>query len=206
MEPMIDKDKLIERYRHTNIAHDNWWAESEMEAFKGRLTKLGVRVRDVYWSGFSSQGDGASFVGYVEPEIFFRAAKCDAEFPLLAKALGLGFDLDSANICLSDGHYVHSNMMYVNWDYPPHTSEVLELITRDELTAAVAEVENWEAKIEAETVAFEKYMQTTFRSMADAFYRDLEKEYDHQTSDEAVWSTIESSGITQGESDDDCDD
>lgn len=204
MEPVIDKGVLIERYRYAHVEYETQWTVNCTEALTERLTALGCYGIQEYWDVSYCQDSGASFKCGVDPNMFF-AAKAGNDFPLLSKAVGLGFEFDSAKV-QQGGRYVHSNMMYVNWDYPPYIDDVLALITGDELTAAVAYVDNWYDKIEQETIALEELMEQTFRDMADEFYEELKNEHEHLTSDEVVWEWIESSGIAQGESDDDCDD
>ena len=66
------KDKARDWYRESSVG-DNYFAESTIEEAQGEIGKaLGFNISDVYWSGFSSQGDGACFVGT------WRAADVDA--------------------------------------------------------------------------------------------------------------------------------
>lgn len=56
------KEKAREWYRGGS-AGDEFYAESALEDAKDALKILGYRVDNIYYSGFSSQGDGAQFVG-----------------------------------------------------------------------------------------------------------------------------------------------
>lgn len=60
---MYDKE-LIEKYRHTNVDHDEW-SEWVITPFKEAMLDIGVEVDSVLWSGFYSQGDGACFTGLI---------------------------------------------------------------------------------------------------------------------------------------------
>lgn len=50
---------------------DFWW-EQIQEEVKGELEKEGIYSLDFQWSGFYSQGDGASFTGKVDLNEFFK--------------------------------------------------------------------------------------------------------------------------------------
>jgi hypothetical protein len=52
--------RLIDEHRDINVDYESW-SSYITDAFKELLTKFGIPVSDVYWSGFWSQGDGASF-------------------------------------------------------------------------------------------------------------------------------------------------
>lgn len=51
--------KVIDKQRDINIDHD--WSEWIIEEFTARLKRLGFYDIKTQWSGFWSQGDGASF-------------------------------------------------------------------------------------------------------------------------------------------------
>jgi hypothetical protein len=55
------KVALIEKHREINVHHE-WW-DSVYETFKEDMNLLGYSVEDITFSGFWSQGDGASFTG-----------------------------------------------------------------------------------------------------------------------------------------------
>ena len=129
---------------------------------------------DIRFSGFSSQGDGASFTGY-----YYYAKGCSkairAEFPtdkvLQAIADGLtalqrkhGYKL-AAKITQS-GHCVHQYTMY-------------------------AEVENDERGVSNESA---DELQNLLRDFAGWIYKGLEAEYDWRMSDAQVDESIEANG------------
>jgi hypothetical protein len=129
---------------------------------------------DIRWSGFSSQGDGASFVGSYShaPN---SPAKIREEFgtdtALHAIADGLdaiqnGFRLltghrINARITQDDNHYVHAQTMSVT-------------------------VEDAETGDELEDVEPEEKILDLMRDFADWIYKGLEAEYDYRLSDENI--------------------
>lgn len=54
------KKKVLDNLRNINVDHDEW-NDFLIEDFKTKLESLGFIDIKVYWSGFWSQGDGASF-------------------------------------------------------------------------------------------------------------------------------------------------
>jgi len=56
------KEKARAWYRDAS-AGDNYFAESIIDDAKAIGELMGITIKDVYWSGFWSQGDGACFTG-----------------------------------------------------------------------------------------------------------------------------------------------
>lgn len=125
---------------------------------------------DIRYSGFSSQGDGASFVGsYEYAKGCSKAVRQEfgTDNTLLAIADGLtalqrkhGYKL-VATITAGSSHYVHKYTMDVSFDNLDHEQE----------------------DIYAE-------MLSLMRDFAQWIYDGLRDEYDYQTSDEAVDENI----------------
>lgn len=54
---------------------DNWWYETTLDEAKEGLSKIGFSDPDISFSGFGSQGDGASFTSkYLDVDDFTQAA------------------------------------------------------------------------------------------------------------------------------------
>lgn len=70
------QEKVIERmYQRYADSIDDWWYEEVIEEFKDEMKRYGVEDVEVYFSGFGSQGDGASFEGIVnDQELFLKNA------------------------------------------------------------------------------------------------------------------------------------
>lgn len=137
----------------------------------------------IWWSGFSCQGDGASFEGTFTStgtalEQVKAHAPVDAELHRIAEALdsvhaSLGTPL-SARIT-TRGSYAHSAAMDFEFCLP-------ELGYDEDDPANLAEAV--------------KAAKKALRSFADWIYKQLEDEYIYQTSKEAVAEAMEANGYT----------
>lgn len=126
----------------------------------------------VYYSGFSSQGDGACFEGvYRYKKGALKAVKAyapqDTELHRIVKDLQDAqkpylYKLTASTV--HSGHYYHSGCMAVEVE---HSDDQYRDIG------------------DAETL-----ITDALRAFADWIYSQLEKEYDYQTSDEAVEEAI----------------
>lgn len=141
-----------------------------------KLMGGGVRLKpDVFWSGFSSQGDGACFEGdyrYAKGGVKAVSDECggnDATLIRIAKGLQA---VQKRNfyklraVCTHRGHYQHSGCMSVDVE---DTRDDYRDIARDD----------------------EREVTDLLREFADWIYRQLEEEYEYQTSEEAVAESME---------------
>jgi len=64
-------------------------------------------------------------------------------------------------------------------------------------------VHEWQGLLYKEVNDFEDAVTEQWRTYMQDLYRNLEAEYDHLTSDEAVWDTIEANELDQDIEDDD---
>lgn len=193
-------DELSDRAKETAR---EWWRESESQEFGAfgeifepaetaaallgiafdynRIPLHGGKTRtepDIRYSGFCSQGDGASFVGTYSSKTQPLPAVLRAEFPQdqtlhdLADALhalrvqyrlltGHWFDVKVTQ----DGHYVHKFTMSV---------EVTDETTGQEI----------------EDVQISNNLLELMRDFAQWIYDGLEAEYDYRMSDENVDESI----------------
>ena len=66
------KKHAIDELRDTNVDYNDWH-EPIIEDFENEMKEFGLSDVDVQYSGFYSQGDGASFTAEVEdPELFMK--------------------------------------------------------------------------------------------------------------------------------------
>lgn len=143
---------------------DQFWSEYVTDDAKEIGKMIGIDIEAIYFSGFSSQGDGACFVGsYVYRK---GAAKAVADYAptdseLLRIAKGLQAEQRKAfygvyGHTAQRGHYMHSGCMSIELhsenDQPFDDDEIAQLL----------------------------------RDFADWFYKRLEAEYDYLTSAEAI--------------------
>jgi hypothetical protein len=126
---------------------------------------------NIYWSGFSSQGDGACFEGrYAYAPGSVKAVKAyapeDKELHSIAQQLQEAQKRQFYSLvaqCKHRGHYYHSGCMDV----------------------VVEDSREIDVSAEAEDAVTE-----ALRSFADWVYDQLQAEYEYQTSDEAVEESI----------------
>ena len=106
------KQALIERYRDLNVEYIEWW-DCIYDGFKEDMEKVGIEVEDMRFSGFWSQGDGASFTGYMRSKPFFEYHKLADSYPWVAKLISHGGDF-TLRIERTSHRYVHENTVGVD--------------------------------------------------------------------------------------------
>lgn len=187
--PARVRDEILDSYRHWNTDIGEWW-DGVYDQFKEDMRLVGIDVSRMYFSGFSSQGDGACFEGDVE------------DWSLFLQSLGYK---DPAIVTLADtgwrfavehkGHYYHENCTRFDAclstldsndadddedfarSYSPYNSEIQ--------TAA------WMALIaDYKRNDLEDQFEEAFKSHMRDLYNRLEVEYDDLTSDESVLESL----------------
>lgn len=193
------KERARDWYREAS-AGDNFWADAVEDQFHEALMALGFDIvkrgndgckrRDISWSGFGSQGDGAGFGGT------WRAADF-APGKLLADRPATYTDKDGKEQrCMSNTrlHEIAAVLESCKKD-----GLVYGRVTRSNrshfMSLGAAETFN-EAADENEDAPAElanRFIEAA-RDLARMFYRDLEAEYEYQNADETVAETIEANG------------
>jgi hypothetical protein len=198
------KEKAREWFREVSQG-DEWWDSTyddavEIAALFGleistRVEKWHVMGRDgkpgrdgqsvrtnIMFSGFSSQGDGACFEGdYSYKADALEAVKQYA--PTDTRLHGIVEELQAAQACVgnrvkfsirhTDNHYCHEHTMTMELS-DDTTDENGEELPADELV----------------TIEMAKPVEEALIRFANWIYRQLEKEYDYQNSDENVADNI----------------
>jgi hypothetical protein len=194
------RSMIIEKHRHINVDHQWWdfvyedWAgrlegmgydvvgsrivderkyDQETGKFKYTGNKITVKEYNISFSGFYSQGDGASFTGSVDILKWLKN-KNDPKYTRIVKLLenNRTTELDYGAVITRHGHYYHerSTSLNLTW-YPGKVYDMPNLISL---------LEDLEKDIDEDIVA-----------QSIAIYRDLENEYNYLTSDEQVRDTLE---------------
>lgn len=174
--------ELIEKHRDINVDHD-WW-DCVYDHFKEDMEKAGIEVDDMRFSGFWSQGDGASFTGYMRSKPFFEHHKLTETYPYIAKLMAMGGDF-TLTIERTGYHYVHENTVSVELTF---TDMFRHTLPNDGVRAEV--IEQWDNLLDAEYLALIDTAQDIVRDYCRDLYNRLEETYDYLTSDEAVWEAI----------------
>lgn len=189
------KDTARQWYREAS-QDDNYFAENVIEDAAQIADQLGINLRQttvklmgggtrqeptIYWSGFSSQGDGACFEGtYYYAKASKRKireyAPLDTELHAIADGLAevqrkYWYQLQAS--VKHRGHYQHEMCTEIDVD-------------ADQVGDRYQDV----SKEDAETV------RELLRDFMRWIYRSLEKEYDYQNSDEVVDETIRANEYT----------
>jgi hypothetical protein len=187
--PKESKKAAIEGFKNQDSFYNreidlDWLVEAEQDELEA---EFGLANVEISFSGFSSQGDGASFVGHVEdiPK-FIRAIGIDAD--ILDKAMNALVDVYDMYIVRTDSRYFHENTVRFDIEEPFDTELILMSpfgigdITID-LNDLLGDI-----GLEAKASAWVK-------SKSKEIYRKLEKAYEDEFSDEAVVEWADDMGI-----------
>ena len=184
---MTDKQaKLIEKYRDCNVDYFDWW-EGIYETFRGDMSGKGIYVSDIRFSGFWSQGDGASFTGRIDDiKLFLEEHKLEQDYPWITKliSLGGGFDL---RISRTASHYVHENTVAASLEDTDMFENTLN-VGDDGLREHI--VADWDYRLDQEYTNIETDVTAIIRGYCQNLYMCLDAEHEHLTSDESVWEAI----------------
>lgn len=181
---------LIDRHRDINVDH-GWWG-GIYDDFTSICKRMGISLdqHEPSFTGFWSQGDGASFTGVFRgtvaetaPETIRNYAPVDGELHRIADELcilGRVYYRAHARIWRQGRTpYCHSNTLRVS-----------------DLWPAEGDVDDWADEVHD---AVEEGLNRLFRDLADWLYGTLEREYDYLTSDEVVWDTIRANELDREE-------
>lgn len=184
--------QLLDTHRDINTDHD-WW-DSEYAEFKEDMCKIGIYVRNIYFSGFWSQGDGAMFEGHVDNWDSFLAS-LGMKQAALTKHARTHFDFYVDHV----GPYAHEHctefeaLLRLPSEYDS-AEEFLEWHgTGEELHDAVMVA----ALSAFSTEDLEQRFTESFKDHMRALYRRLETEYEYLTSDEAVLDSLDANDLLE---------
>lgn len=174
--PDEDKQRVLDNHRYYNVDFE-WW-DDILDSFKEGMADHGIDVdlSKTYFSGFYSQGNGASFTGYL---FTFEDWLEKHVPPMLAVESRLILDAlnnDDIDLCASienaSSHgYFQRAEMHIDGFADEVSDEEQEL-----LVAACDELSQW--------------LDEFCKDKAKELYRTLEKEYEALTSDECIAETF----------------
>lgn len=192
------QSKALDELRDLNVQYDGWH-DDVIDQFKEDMEMLGLSDVEVSYSGFFSQGDGASFTAEVsDTEVFMK------------EALGLESDewLD-----MGDGikpkdelDALRSDLLDIGFDTREKLTPENFIIQIRRTSSRYSHENTIEGDVDIEDIPesiedefpFYKYQDMIqnkvtnwAREKSKNLYRDLEKEYDYLTSDEVVKDSIE---------------
>jgi len=148
------QEKVVEENREILI--DDWWYEPIIESFKERLSQLGYWDIDCFFSGFYSQGDGASFTAKYGYE---KISEPD-EFGEQINGLQEKYN-----------HDLRGRIVKISSNYNHEATMIVDYLETDDGDAEEEDINEF---------------RTVSRELARTLYKDLEEEYDYLISDKAV--------------------
>jgi hypothetical protein len=185
--PKSIQEIIIERER-SSIAEngDDYWAEPIIEGFHEDMEALGLTDIEVSYSGFWSQGDGASFTA--------RVYNADNK-KFITEALGLKVLPEVAeNLAISiiriSHHYSHENTIEGHVEVDGDDE-----IEKDMGTGMIITI-----NVEDSLEPIEDAVTTWARSRSRQLYDDLETVYNEQFKEEHIIEDLEANGVEFDES------
>ena len=155
----VAKERAIQDNRDFNVDWDDWHKFILDDWQDVALPKLGFENAEISYTGFWSQGDGASFCARVNIDRWLTVNKQRGHYRRLLKYLDwISIKVDR------NGHYYHEYTMGTDLDLYEEVPDKVYMLAQ-ELEDAILE---------------------DARDLARQIYRELRKEYEFQTSDEAV--------------------
>jgi len=163
------KEKAIERYRENNLDYD-WYDFVYDDAITiGKL--MGIKIDRIYFSGFSSQGDGACFEG----EYFYNAGSVKAIKDYAPQD-------ETLHRIAKDLQNIQRKTFYHLYAYVKHSGHYYhENCTNIDVRNDVQEL----------TDEQEQGIKDCLRDFMRWIYKQLESEYDYLQSDEQIRETIQ---------------
>ena len=179
----IEEIKRMDSFAEQDVDLD-WVIENETED----LEALGLENVEISFSGFWSQGDGASFTGRVDdiPK-FMKAIGIDTS-TILDKALEAIPDVYDMYIVRTDSRYVHENT--VRFEIENIDDTELILMSGFGLGDITIDLNDLLVEIDFEAKA-SKWVKTKSREI----YDKLERAYEEEFTDEAAEQWADSMGI-----------
>jgi hypothetical protein len=188
LDELSDDAKDRARLWYREIALDHDWHEFVYDDFERICAILGVGLKTttvrlfgggtrqkprIYFRGFSSQGDGACFEALYSyerdaPNRIRRHAPQDAELHRIADALQRVQRRNFYQLhadAVHRGHYYHELSMAISVERDSPTGQDMTSDAEDAVTEALRDLARW-------------------------LYRQLEREYQYQTSDEVIDEAI----------------
>lgn len=170
------KEKAIESLSDINVDYE-WW-ESTYEDFKELCKTLSIEVdlKNTFFSGFYSQGDGSSFTAWIDVCECLKAIK-DEKWKEYAPKENLQF-YSVTNNMLRLCHLCACSIRPINRESSVKIDFDSDTYgTHPNIDSVITEIED--------------FFEDVANTLNGWLYNQLEKEYKYQTSKEAIKETIE---------------
>lgn len=162
------KDHAREYWREHGMDYD--WYEFTLDLLREKLEKAGFISPEIRFSGFCSQGDGASFTASIDLIRWLKANKSASNYRPILKAIRDG--RITGKVTPIPSHYVHENTAETALDHEG-----------DLTTKQCALMDRLQQEIEEDR-----------RLLSNRIYRDLEKEYEYLTANGQIDENIRNNG------------
>lgn len=188
------KQNAIDSNRDYSTEGYDWW-DPIIEGFKENMGEIGVADVDCQFSGFNSQGDGASFTGKVNDNKTFLKA-----IGITPTSVGLGdktskkfytaLDSIAENVYITiqrnDRNHYHHNTISANVEVDGDEEIELDLGLGMIIDIDVNDI----------CEKIEPSITDWARDKSKDLYKDLENYYEELSSDETIASDLEAGGHT----------
>jgi len=187
------QETVMDRVRNDEHYPCDFWSEPVIEDFIEDRTAEGweIETEDVQFSGFWSQGDGASFDGEVTCETWIKFHKLEAKFPTIMKVLHNTHPL-TAKIYSNHfaNHYCHSRTRYLEIEEDGQLDE--HIYGWDDEAKEQAIMEKWNEEV----MRLEEILEENREELSQQLYSKLEKQYNYYMTDEAIKEDLEANPET----------
>lgn len=173
LTPAVQK-RVLDKMRDWQVDYD--WYESEIDYWKEKLDLIGFENAKIAFSGFSSQGDGASFTADINSEKIFNTLAYCAERYDDARVIDL-----AEKLYVNDGFEMRIERTHSNYSHERTVKVNVEMDFR------YRDNKFWKHIMEN----FEYVLDMLRIDLCHAIYKSLESEYDYLTSDESIIEMIE---------------
>ena len=192
--PAKQRDEILDKHRRFSTEHLEWW-DAVYDDFKRDMDDIGIEVHRMYFSGFSSQGDGACFEGRVFSWEDFLPSLGYKDPALITLAnTGWRFGVEHK------GHYYHENC--TRFDTCLNTLDCNDAYDEEDFASVFSPYKSeiqtaaWMALIaDYKRSDFEEAFEKEFKRHMRSLYNRLEVEYDALTSDESVLEALDANYI-----------
>jgi hypothetical protein len=191
---MASKQEIIDDNRYINVEHD-WWAEDVISDFIFKMGRKGINLDDddIKYSGFCSQGDGASFVTQdFDWDLFAKTHDLYDGREWLEAAYKTGMD---PTIKMHDHRhaYVHENTVYAELTFEYEAMDCIPEEARNDESdirygAAVVIQDQVDLHCDSE---LDTEITEILRGYMQELYDKLDLLYYELIDDDAVWETLE---------------
>jgi len=166
------KQKALEALSDINVDYPDWH-EFTLEDWKETLHTVGVDDANINYSGFWSQGDGASFTGRVRLADWLKSQHLAGKYRTLYNR-ARAHDI-AAGIRRVSSHYSHEQTCTAWIEIGGYWS-----------TDKAADCE----RLERQANECEELLEEWRRMQCHAIYKDLENNYEYLTGEDAIRETI----------------